>query len=614
MVARLATSFVVLALMGCGVTVDTDADGFASPVDCDDSNPEVFPGAEDLPDDGIDQDCDGDDATEDADADGHRALWAGGDDCNDARAGMSPSAEEICGDGVDQDCDGADLPCPDVDMDGDGFAPVDGDCDDADSDVHPDAVELPYNGRDDDCDPATADDDLDGDGFSTRVGGDCDDDDASVFPGAPETPYDGIDQDCSGSDLRDVDRDGFTGGPAGDDCDDLRPDINPGAPEIPYDRVDQDCDGSDLIGASVVVGSATGAQDQPDVAFGAGVYLVAWRDRRTASEIYGRIVDPSGARVGAEILIGADTGSSVASSPSVAFDGSRFLVVWDETPRMTFDGGIIGRFVGTDGSTTEPSFVIATNGFNRSLPAVGFGGGTYLVGWLLNTTIMDRRIQAVPVGTDGVVGSRTDVHSSSEATLVPTIDIASDGTTFLVVWHRTAYCWVPSGARGTFARLVGADGLPLGTETQVSTQGGSPICSSPAGSSASFNGTNYLVVTAPGDGVYGQLLDPSLGFVGTTASTNFEITLGSGQQRDPAVALVGGDFLVAFRDTRWPFDSIYGQRVDSAGGLVGSDLFNNVPILVPPTPASRPRIAAGTTGALLVVALDGDIHALVVSP
>lgn len=59
--------------------------------------------------------------------------------------------------------------------------------------------EVPYNGVDDDCDPATADDDLDGDGALAAV--DCDDDDADRSPELADAGWDGVDQNCDGVDL-----------------------------------------------------------------------------------------------------------------------------------------------------------------------------------------------------------------------------------------------------------------------------------------------------------------------------------------------------------------------------------------------------------------------------
>lgn len=121
------------------------------------------------------------------------------DDCDDGDASSFPGAAELPYDGVDQDCDGADVD----DVDGDGHAAVDAagdDCDDTRADVHPGAAEVPYDGVDQDCSGDDSDD-LDGDGFAGEEagGGDCDDQDPAIAPGAGETWADGMtDNDCDG--------------------------------------------------------------------------------------------------------------------------------------------------------------------------------------------------------------------------------------------------------------------------------------------------------------------------------------------------------------------------------------------------------------------------------
>lgn len=52
----------VQALYGVTVT-DTDGDGYTEPEDCLEGDDTVHPGAEEVPDDGIDSNCDGDDNT-----------------------------------------------------------------------------------------------------------------------------------------------------------------------------------------------------------------------------------------------------------------------------------------------------------------------------------------------------------------------------------------------------------------------------------------------------------------------------------------------------------------------------------------------------------------------
>lgn len=214
---------------------DADGDGYIAADDggddCDDTDPQTYPGAPEECD-GEDDDCDElvdenvagvEGALCDSDGDG----WPDSEDCDDDDADIGPGADEICN-GVDDDCDGetdegwdtdGDGAADCIDADGDGWAGDQGDCDDNDAAIHPDAPEL-CNGEDDDCDGEVDegwDDngdgtpdclDGDGDGYSADEG-DCDDDDPEQHPGATEF-CNGIDDDCDGSvdEETDVDGDG----------------------------------------------------------------------------------------------------------------------------------------------------------------------------------------------------------------------------------------------------------------------------------------------------------------------------------------------------------------------------------------------------------------------
>ncbi len=255
---------------------DEDADGYGDPAqgvdgctppagyvasgtDCDDADPDAWPGNAEICDDS-DNDCDGivDDGVTttfyaDADADGHgdpaAALAAcdvpdgavlTGDDCDDTSAAAFPGNVEIC-DEQDNDCNGVvDEGVTATwfgDLDGDGhgdtalvqeacdqpsgYVGTADDCDDAVAAVHPGADEV-CNGDDDDCDGTVdepdatdaltwyADGDTDGWGAGTAVRAceapaghvadatDCDDGRAATFPTATER-CNGHDDDCDGT-------------------------------------------------------------------------------------------------------------------------------------------------------------------------------------------------------------------------------------------------------------------------------------------------------------------------------------------------------------------------------------------------------------------------------
>ena len=263
---------------------DVDADGFGDPfattvacappegfvvddTDCDDRNPDTYPGAAERCD-RLDNDCDtevDEEVTEvwypDGDNDGYGASQspydgcdapsgyvADGTDCDDNAASTYPGAVEEC-DEEDNNCDGTvdedvqEVYYQDQDSDGwgvvtttteacaqpAGYASAVGDCDDDDATVSPAATEL-CDGQDNNCngdidedeaaDAATwyADTDTDGHGdaaVSTVAceapsgfvadDTDCDDSTGAVSPSASES-CNTIDDDCDG----DIDEDSAT--------------------------------------------------------------------------------------------------------------------------------------------------------------------------------------------------------------------------------------------------------------------------------------------------------------------------------------------------------------------------------------------------------------------
>jgi hypothetical protein len=82
--------------------------------------------------------------------DGDKDGYPAGVDCNDANPNVFPGAREICGDGIDQDCNGRDPDGSACDGDGDGYTSADGDCDDGDPRRHPGMPER-CDGVDNDC-------------------------------------------------------------------------------------------------------------------------------------------------------------------------------------------------------------------------------------------------------------------------------------------------------------------------------------------------------------------------------------------------------------------------------------------------------------------------------
>ena len=243
-----------------GGCLDADGDGYfaqtgcGTPLDCNDNDPNTFPGANEVCD-GADNNCDG--TVDEGNvcincADGIKNgsetdVDCGGVDCPPCAQGQGCATMNDCGPGLI--CQGGIcVPnCPDLDQD--GWTTCDGDCDDTNPAVHPGAAEQ-CNGMDDDCDgqvdewgvcPSCTDGIKNGNETGVDCGGSC--------PPCGQGQLCMIDQDCgpglicqSGicvANCPDLDQDGWT--TCDGDCNDFDPSVNPGAIEQ-CNGVDDDCD------------------------------------------------------------------------------------------------------------------------------------------------------------------------------------------------------------------------------------------------------------------------------------------------------------------------------------------------------------------------------------
>lgn len=151
---------------------DIDMDGFSGCLDCNDDDPEINPSNQEIPYNGVDDDCNPQTKDDDLDNDGYPLA----SDCDDLNSNINPDADEICNE-IDDNCDGETDEGYEMiqywfDNDRDGYGNID----------------YPKSS----CSPP--------DRYVTNAD-DCNDYQKKIYPGAEEIPNNGIDEDCNGEDL-----------------------------------------------------------------------------------------------------------------------------------------------------------------------------------------------------------------------------------------------------------------------------------------------------------------------------------------------------------------------------------------------------------------------------
>lgn len=366
--------------------------------------------------------------------------------------------------------------------------------------------------------------------------------------------------------------------------------------------------GDELAVSSMPI-SAVGQQRQVAVAAGLGNYLVVWTDGRDLSgssyDIYGIFVDENGTPIDDEsFLITKDVKGNplpdTQSSPSVAFNGTNFLVVW-----ATVEGGesfsrICGTRVSTTGNVLDPGGIqISTiEAENQAAPRVASNGVDWEVVWQKGGTYIIPDIIGARVTATGTVTARILIASTADTEVSP--QIAWNGLTgadsaYLVVWEVSnaesdiyGYRINSSGAKiGTSATLI-SNSPGLSTTRMTGNQF---IPSVSSGKDSSGNPGGWLVVWEDSrendtyTDVYGTRVS-STGIVDDLGGFRILQDVSKNSTRPiPQVGWNGSDYVVVFRD---PLNLNRVKRI-----FVGWDAY------VQPGPGSVSQSSAGGGGVVI---------------
>jgi hypothetical protein len=300
------------------------------------------------------------------------------------------------------------------------------------------------------------------------------------------------------------------------------------------------------------------SQRQPDLAPNGSSYLAVFvSEVSNETRIKGQRVDADGNAIDQEPFLIAG-GSTTFRNPRVAWNGSLYLVVWEDTstPRGFVSGAIFGKRVGADGTVLDANAFEIIPG---NMPDVEALGDTFLVVSTHEATNHIRPVKSVRVsGSGAVLGS--PVNTGSSYALHPRL--AALGGRWLVTWQRRPTHDNPNSS--ILANLVNPDGTPAAEFLVAPSTSKTPnVAAGP---------TQGLIVYYRSGDLYGRrilpdgtLIDPSPGFQITTAPND---------QLLPSIAWDGTNYVIVYEDRRnvpyldHPISDIFGTRVNTSGAVL----------------------------------------------
>ncbi|MGQ9820183.1 MAG: T9SS type A sorting domain-containing protein [Candidatus Kapaibacteriales bacterium] len=135
-----------------------------------------------------------------------------------------------------------------------------------------------------------------------------------------------------------------------------------------------------LIGSQIQI--SNNYAREVSLAYDGTNYLVTWVEKRGGfndKDIYGQFVSKDGSLVGSNFLIDGSPYES-CNPLSLAFDGTRYLLVFHDQSPTSDNWFLLGRFISTSGTIGE-TITICEPSEDPFLPSVAFVNNNYLITW-----------------------------------------------------------------------------------------------------------------------------------------------------------------------------------------------------------------------------------------
>jgi hypothetical protein len=323
-------------------------------------------------------------------------------------------------------------------------------------------------------------------------------------------------------------------------------------------------DGAVIDTAVFLRHDATSMQAYPAVAFGDSCFLVSWSEGIEQPDVYAQRLSASGARVDTT-AVQLSSGPDYDLMSSIGFGGTRYLVMWEEDDPAGDNSSLRGRRMTSDGVLLDSGLIRwGLDGYDCQSPSVSADQANFLVALTTYDTMHYREaVCCVRIDPDGaVLDTGIFFGLTADAQYYPSG--ASDGNQFLASWLESRGTGsVVSAARiSADGRMVDPVGFTVcsaaGYKSYLSTAYGDSIYLM-AWQDQSGSGSIYCArVTSDG-----RSLDPDGIVVSNTGSYAYSVD----------VASDGRNFLVVWEDYRSGVNNIYAARISPTGVVLDPDGF-----------------------------------------